>query len=297
MVSLLSNLAPLVLGVLLAATGAGKAFGRQVARQAAGTALVRILNDGRRATLVLRTVGWVELVVAAGLLAAPAAVVPAVGATVLGAGFVGYLGYARVTAPESSCGCTARANGPITWRAFVRAGLVAAGGAVAIAAHTAWWSQVARHPLSSVAFVVVTAVVLAALSTDLDHLWLVPVRKLRLRVFGHPLIGYGDDVPVAASVQLLENSIAWLAAAPIVRSSLLDHWEDNGWRFLQFAGVHEAAGEARPVTVLFAVDSRDTIDTAPNPAVRTTVIDDLTQEPLDIDLLSYVPRRPVLPMA
>ncbi len=297
MVSLVTNFAPLVLGVLLVATGVSKTFGRQVARQAAGTVLVRILNDGRRATLVLRSTGVAELVIAAGLLAAPTTVVPAVAATALGVGFVGYLGYARVTAPESSCGCTAKNNGPITWRAFVRAGLVVAGGAAAIASGTAWWSQAARSPLSSIAFLVVTVAVLVAVSSDLDHLWLVPLRKARLSVFGHPLIGFGEDVPVAASVELLESSLAWLAAAPIVRSSLIDHWEADGWRFLQFAGVHETDGGARPVTVLFAVDPQATKDSAPNPAVRVTLIDDINEEPVDVDLLSDFPERTTLPMA
>ncbi|MEW2622117.1 MauE/DoxX family redox-associated membrane protein [Streptomyces sp. NPDC048106] len=287
MASLTTNLATLLLGVLLAATGAGKAFGRQVAGQAAGTVLVRVLNDGRRATLVLRATGAAELVVAAGLLAAPATTVPGIAAAVLGVGFLGYLGYARASAPESSCGCTARSNGPITWRAFVRAGLVVVGGAAAAGARTAWWTQTARHPVASVAFLVVALAVLAAVSSDLDHLWLVPLRRTRLRIFGHPLVpGRDEEVPVAASVELLERSLAWVAAAPVVRSGLIDHWEADGWRFLQFAGVHDPDGAARPVTVLFAVDPRATKDTTDKPAVRVTLIDDRTDEPVEVDLLA-----------
>jgi hypothetical protein len=297
MVSLVTNLAALVLGVLLALTGASKAFGRQVARQAAGTALVRILNDGRRATLVLRSTGIAELVIAAGLLLAPTTVVPGVAATALGIGFLGYLGYARITAPESSCGCTARNNGPINWRAFVRAGLVVAGGAAAIPARAAWWTQVARHPVSAVAFLIVTAAVLVAVSSDLDHLWLVPLRKARLKVFGHPLLGYADDVPVSASVQLLERSLAWVAASPIVRSGLIEHWDADGWRFLRYSGVHDPDGDARPVTVLFAIDPQDTIDTTTNPAVRVTIIDELAGAPIDYDLTSLLPAHPPLPLA
>ncbi|MFF8991999.1 MauE/DoxX family redox-associated membrane protein [Streptomyces sp. NPDC014983] len=287
MASLTTDLAPLLLGVLLAATGAGKAFGRRVAGQAAGTVLVRVLNDGRRATWVLRSTGAVELVVAAGLLAAPTGTVPGIAAAVLGVGFLGYLGYARATAPESSCGCTARGNGPITWRAFVRAGLVVLGGAAAAGARTAWWTQGARHPLASLAFLVVATAVLAAVSSDLDHLWLVPLRRTRLRIFGHPLVpGRDEEVPVAASVELLERSLAWVAAAPVVRSGLIDHWEADGWRFLQFAGVHDPDGAARPVTVLFAVDPRATKDTTDRPAVRVTLIDDRTDEPVPVDLLA-----------
>lgn len=286
MVTLVTNLAALPLGVLLALTGASKAFGRHVARQAAGTVLVRVLNDGRRATLVLRATGVVELLVAAGLLLTPAVMPiagPAAAATALGLGFVGYLAYARATAPESSCGCTARNNRPIGWRAFVRAGLVAVGGAAAIPARSAWWTQAGRHPTASAAFVVVVAAALVAVSGDLDHLWLVPLRKARLTVFGHPLVGFGDHVPVAASVELLERSLAWVSAAAVVRSSLLDHWDADGWRFLQFSGVREEGGSARPVTVLFAVDPHDTKDTSPNPAIRVTMIDDLSDEPVAVE--------------
>jgi hypothetical protein len=298
MASLATSLAALLLGVLLAATGAGKAFGRQVARQADGTVLVRILGDGRRATLVLRATGAAELLVAAGLLAAPATVVPGVAAIVLGAGFLGYLGYARATAPESSCGCTARNNGPITWRAFVRAGLVVAGGAAAAGARTAWWTQVVRHPVASALFLVVAAAVLAAVSSDLDDLWLVPLRRTRLKLFGHPLIGgHDEEVPVAASVELLERTLAWVAAAPVVRSGLIDHWEADGWRFLQYAGVYDPDGAARPVTVLFAVDARATRDTTVKPVIRVTLIDDLTDEPVDVNLLDGFEGHAPLPLA
>ncbi|MFJ2846284.1 MauE/DoxX family redox-associated membrane protein [Streptomyces griseofuscus] len=287
MASLTTNLATLLLGVLLAATGAGKAFGRQAAGQAAGTVLVRVLNDGRRATRVLRATGAVELVVAAGLLAAPTTVVPGIATAALGLGFLGYLGYARATAPESSCGCTARSDGPITWRAFVRAGLVVVGGAAAAGARTAWWTQAARQPVASLAFLLVATAVLAAFSSDLDQLWLVPLRRTRLRILGHPLgAGPDEEVPVAASVELLERSLAWVAAAPVVRSGLIDHWEADGWRFLQFAGVHDPDGTARPVTVLFALDPRATKDTTDRPAVRVTLIDDRTDEPVPVDLLA-----------
>jgi hypothetical protein len=296
MVPLITNLAPLALGVLLAATGFGKVFGRQVAQQAANSALVRILNDGRKATWALRATGIAELLVAAGLLAVPVSPVPATAGTALGAGFVAYLGYARVSAPESSCGCTARDTGPVSWRSFVRAGLVVLGGVLALADRTAWWTQAARSPLGSAAVLVLAAAALTAVSSDLDHLWLVPLRKARIKVFGHPLTGGAADVPVEASVQLLERSMAWVAASPVVRSGLIDHWDADGWRFLQYAGVHETPqGSARPVTVLFSLDPRDTIDTAPKPAVRVTLVDNLSDELVDVDLMAAM--TPTLPMA
>ena len=297
MTSLIPNLAPLVCGMLLAATGAGKLFGRRTAQLAANTVLVRVLGDGRRAALALRGVGAAELAVAAALLAAPDAVAPGITTAVLGAGFTAYLGYAKATAPESSCGCSARDEGPIGARAFTRAGLVVLGGLVSATADRAWWSQLPRHPVASAALLLVAAAAVLGLSADLDRLWLLPLRKLRLRVFGSPLAGPGERAPVAASVELLEHSLAWLAAAPLVRSALLDHWDDEGWRILRFAGVHEDARGAHPVSVLFALDLTSTIDTTPSPAVRVSVIDDRTEELVPLDLMRDLPLRTPLPLA
>jgi hypothetical protein len=297
MISIVSNLAPVVCGVLLAVTGAAKLFGRRTAQLAANTVLVRVLGEAGRATTALRALGAAELAVATALLAAPTSVAPGVAAAALGAGFTAYLGYARATAPESSCGCSARDEGPIGARAFTRAGLVLAGGVAAATAGSPWWSQTADRPAPSAAFVVVAAALLFGLSADLDRMWLMPLRKLRLRLFGNPLSGADQRVPVAASVELLEHSLAWQSTAPVVRSALLDHWDDEGWRVLRFAGVYEDARGAHPVSVLFALDRAATIDTAPNPAVRVSLIDDETQEVVPAHLFAPEPRRPVLPLA
>jgi hypothetical protein len=299
MIPVVSNLAPLVCGVLLAVTGAGKLFGRRTAQLAANTVLVRVLNDGRRAALALRAVGAAELAVAAALLAAPAAAASGAATAVLGAGFTAYLGYAKATAPESSCGCSARAQGPIGPRSFARAGLVLLGGVAAAAGDRPWWSQAAARPAASAAFVLAAGALLFAVSADLDRYWLLPLRRARIRVFGNPLAaGAGRRVPVAASVQLLEVSLAWQAASPIVRSALLDHWDDEGWRVLRFSGVYEEEERgARPVSVLFALDLTASIDTTPSPAVRVSVIDDRTEEVVPLDLLGGAPSRTVLPLA
>ncbi|MCG0290579.1 hypothetical protein L4B83_37670, partial [Streptomyces sp. PSAA01] len=130
------------------------------------------------------------------------------------------------------------------------------------------------------------AVALTALSADPDRRWRMPLRRLRLRIAGHPLAATGTPaavplgatgtpaaVPVAATVELLERSRAWQSASRVVRSALLDHWDDGGWRILQFAGVHGGGTAARPVLVLFAVDAAASLDTVREPAVRVSVID------------------------
>jgi hypothetical protein len=302
MTTLLENLAPLVFGVLRAGAGAGKLFGRRTASAAAGTVLVRTLGDVRRAGAALRAVGAAELAVAAGLLAGPAAglpaVVPGAATAAIGAAFTAYLGYAKVTAPGSSCGCSARAQSPIGPRTFARAGAVLLGGVAAAVADRSWWSQAGARPAASALVVVAAAALLFTVHADLDRYWLLPLRRLRIRLFGHPLSASGGGrVPVEASVQLLESSLAWQAASPIVRSSLLDHWDDEGWRVLRFSGVYEESVRgARPVNVLFALDIAASVDTAPSPAVRVSVIDDDTEEVVPVDLLAAAERRSALPL-
>lgn len=298
MLSLTTGLMPLVLAVLLGWTGSVKLFSRDTVRQAPRTALARMLRSSERAALVLRGVGAVELLLAAGLLAVPANPVPGAATAVLGAGFLGYLGYGRALAPESSCGCSANEDTPITWRAFARAAVVLAGGAAAAVAHGTWWSTVTGRPGGSLVFLAVAAAVLVALSVDLDRWWLLPLRRLRLRVFGHPLFGgeVGDRVPVAASVELLERSLAWQTASPVVRSGLLDHWEEGGWRILLYSGVHGTGESARPVSVVFALDATAGRDTPGDPVIRVSVVDADSGEPVARELLDAVPPRRALPM-
>jgi hypothetical protein len=292
--SLAASLVPLALGALLGWSGAVKAFSRAPERQAAGTALERATGGIEPAVRALRAVGAVELLVAAGLLALPGHVLTGTAAAVLGTGFVAYLVYARVTVPESSCGCSARDDAPVGPRAFARAGLVLAGGVIAAGGASPWWEAARQRP-GTAAAVLACCVLLAAVVSVHPDRYVLPLRRTRLRLLGHPLGTAPQEVPVEASVELLERSLAWEAAAGIVRSGLLDHWEEDGWRFLLFSGVRaDEAGEHR-VSVLFALDSTATLDTAGTPAVRVTVVDDASQQPVP-GALPDVSGRKVLPL-
>lgn len=285
---MLADLTPLLLGVLLGWTGLAKLTSRTMLRTASESALMQLLHDVGKVSLALRTLGAVEAVLAAALLATSSWPAPGVAAAALGVGFVGYLSYAKVTAPDSTCGCGGSTSTPITWRAFARAGLVVSGGLLATAATDAWWTVVADRPLAALGLVVAGMVVIAALSTDLDHLWLMPLRKAKLRLFGHPLKGMSvprGPVPVAATVELLERSLAWAAAAPIVRSALIDHWDHDGWRILRYAGTCGS----QPVSVVFAIDAKATIDNSPAPVIRITVVDELSQEVIPEPPLAWAP--------
>ena len=294
MLSTTSSLAPVLLAALLGWTGVVKLFGARTAQQAPKTALARMMRSSERATTVLRATGAAELAVTVGLLALPGSAVPGAAAAVLGAGFVGYLAYGRRIAPEAGCGCSANESAPITWRAFVRAGSVVAGGVAAASADTAWWAAPAERPVASAAVLVVGAVLLTLLSVDLDRWWLLPLRRARLRLLGHPLTGTVPGtarVPVAASVELLENSLAWQAASPVVRSGLLDHWEEAGWRVLLYSGLYDGGSGFRPVSVVFALDATASLDGSGEPAVRVSVVDADTGRPVDIDLAAVRPRK------
>lgn len=258
---MLADLAPLLLGALLGGTGAAKLAGRPDPDSALAKALPRWHRP------LLRLLGAAELVLAAALLVRPVWTPAGWAAAALGAGFVGYLRWARSAAPGSSCGCTARSREPVGARSFARAWLVVAGGAAATRADRPWWTATVDRPVATAGIVLAAAAVLALLSPEL---WLLPVRRLRQRVRPAHAPVVGRTVPVAASVELLEQSLAWHTAAPVVRSALLEHWDDEGWRFLRFAGSRDG----RPVTVLFALDPTASTETTAEPAVRLSVLDD-----------------------
>jgi hypothetical protein len=297
MMSLVTTLAPLALGVLLVWSGATKLSGSGARQQAAGTALERFFDDLDRAIRALRAVGVAELLVAAGLLAVPGAWPPAVAACGLGAGFLGYLAYAKVAAPESSCGCSAAQDAPVGVTALVGAGLVVAGGVAAAGTATPWWRAAADRPGAACAVLAVYAALAVVLFTDLHRRAMLSLRRLRIRLFGHPLPADDRRVPLDGTVELLERSLAWEAAGPLIRSGLLDHWEADGWRFLLYSGERGGdGGEARRVSVLFARDAKATLDTARTPAVRVTVLDEATGAPVE-NALPDLTRRTPLPLA
>jgi methylamine utilization protein MauE len=301
--TLMASLIPPLLGGLLAWTGAGKLLSRSLPAQTARTALPRLVRGPGRAAWVLRAAGVAEVGLAVALLAAPGTAAPGIGAALLGVCFLAYLGYARAVAPESSCGCTARENTPITWHSFARAGAVALGGGVAAVAAGPWWEPLADRPAASVALLAAGAAALAYLSAGPERRWLLPLRRLRLRLAGHPLdraAGADGVVPLTASVELLERSLAWETASSLVRSGLVEHWDDDGWRILHYAGAHREGGRDRPVSVLFAMDAAATLDHVRGHVIRVSVVDQETDEVVTARTLNDrlpAPSRPPLPLA
>jgi methylamine utilization protein MauE len=215
------------------------------------TALKRLVGE-RYATTAYRAVACVELVLALLLLAPPALAVEGYLGAALGAGMLGYLGYAKIEAPESSCGCLGDKETPVRGRGFLRAGVLVAAGVLA-ALGTAWWpAAVADRPLATVGLLVVEAALVVALSPELDHRWLLPLRRWRIRV-SHPLAKLAVGIPLESSVQQLRKSDAFRSVADQLRSDVLDTWDEGEWRFLTYA----AGTGTGPATAVFAVPLHD----------------------------------------
>jgi Arc/MetJ-type ribon-helix-helix transcriptional regulator len=93
---------------------------------------------------------------------------------------------------------------------------------------------------------------IVALSPELDHRWLLPLRRWRIRL-SHPLANRSTAIPLESSVQQLRKSGAFRSVSDQLRSDLLDHWEEDGWRIMTYA----ARGETGRATAVFAVPLLD----------------------------------------
>jgi hypothetical protein len=245
-VSAIASLQPLVIGAVLVWSARVKLFSRGAPAAARRSALARLVGPAR-AVGAYRAVGGLELLLGVALLAPPAPRIEAVAAGVVGAGFLAYLAYARVAAPGSSCGCLGAARAPIGFRAFARAGALLVAAVAATATTGVWTDALSSRP----ALAVVVAAELgsmAALSSELDRHWLLPLRRLRTR-WTHPLRTDPADVPVAATVEQIHRSGAYRRVAAGLLSDVRDHWDEGEWRIVCYA----ARVDGEPATAVFAV--------------------------------------------
>ncbi|MFC0627883.1 MauE/DoxX family redox-associated membrane protein [Kribbella deserti] len=287
MVNDLAAVQPLVLGGILLWSSYGKLVGDQVPAKARRTALVPLLGKDR-AVPAFRAVGVAEVLVGLALVLSPVGFGAALGATALATGFVAYLVYAKVAAPDSSCGCVGSKAAPVSWRSLGRAGLMLLGAVLALTATSSWWTVFADRTAFALAVVVVEAMAFAALSAELDHLWLVPLRRYRLRLT-HPLSNTAGDfeVPLVNTQQQLLRSPAYREVSPYLRSDIREHWDEGEWRFVSYT----AAYDERAGLAVFAVPR-----TQYEPDdVLVAIVDDETGKTLYKPRL--VKRADLLPMA
>ncbi|HEY0452353.1 MauE/DoxX family redox-associated membrane protein [Actinophytocola sp.] len=247
MIESLASVQQLVLGGVLLWASVLKLRTPEAARR---SALKRLVGE-RHVVRAYRAVAGVELVVGAVLVLPPVLAVEAYLAVALSAGMLGYLTYAKVKAPESSCGCLGDKHTPVRGRAFLRAGLLVALGVLA-GSGSGWWPS--AGPLVLVAVVEGAAVVM--LSPELDHLWLLPLRRWRVRL-SHPLANREVTVPLESTVQQLQKSGAYRSVVGRLRSDLLDHWDEGEWRILTYAADTDTGTDTGQATAVFAVPLTD----------------------------------------
>ncbi|GAA1118476.1 hypothetical protein GCM10009630_15260 [Kribbella jejuensis] len=246
---------PLLLGLILLWTAYTKL---KSPTQADRTALPRLVGEPR-AVLAYQAVAVVEILIALLLLGSWA--IGAVAAVALSIGFVGFLSYSKVVVPEASCGCAGKSHRPVGTRAIARALLLLATSVSATFATTAWWSAG-----TGLLLLVVEAAVFAMLSTELDRYWLLPIRRLRIRL-SHPLAGTASDhIPLVATQRRVLLSPAYRAVDGLLRSDIHDYWDDDGWRFVSYAARYDG----RRATAVFAVPHRDLTPES----VRVALVDD-----------------------
>ena len=256
----LAQAQPLFLAGVFGWSGTTKTLGGDLGGRVAGTALHRLLG-GRRAPAAYFLLGTAEIALAVSLLVAPGRP-SAAAAAVLSAGFIAYLGYAAVATPQASCGCLSRKKVRQSWRGFARAGLLTASAIVAATGAPAWWHQ---PPLiRTVPLLLAETALFITLSAELDHLWLYPARRVRVRLT-HPLAGAPDIVPLQATVTTLVRSAAWRETSHLVTSDILEHWDADGHRILVY-GARTPDGAA---TAVFAVPLDGDAD-----AIRFRLIDE-----------------------
>ncbi len=244
----MAQLQPLLIGGVLLWAGTLKLTSRHSRALAIRSALAAVVGK-ERAPMAYRVVGVAEVLVACLFLLPPVYPVEGFAGAALSVGFLGYLGYARIFAPDSSCGCLSSKPDPITWRSFGRPVVLLAASLLAVQATGYWAAALVDRPLAGTALLAAELALVVVLSPELDRSWLLPLRKLIGHFRPHPLAGMAYDLPLESTLQQLYRSNAYLQAAGALRSDVLDHWDEGEWRLVSYAAVRD---EQR-VTAVFAV--------------------------------------------
>ncbi|RCG32058.1 hypothetical protein DQ384_05880 [Sphaerisporangium album] len=236
----IAALQPYVIGLVLLWASLTKLFSARMRAEAGRTALARLAGPAR-AVPALRLAGALELVVAAALLLPPVLPVEGVAATALSTGFLAYLAYARLTVPESSCGCLGAHSRPIEGRSFARAGLLLAASVAAI------WAGPYTGGVWAALVAAAEVLVLLGLSPELDRHWLMPLRRLVVRVRKPLAPGPQGEVPLEVTLRLLYRSRAYCSASARLVSDVQDVWDEDGMRFVVYAAREGLAVFAVPL--------------------------------------------------
>jgi|GEM_PF-1471355 len=259
--------APLV-GIVLLWSASVKLFTRRGRLRSQTTALSKLLGE-QRAALAHRGLGGIEALLGLALLTPPLWWPKPAAVIVMAIGFAGYLTYARIHAPESSCGCMSATHVPISWRGFSRAGWLLAAGALGLFANQYWLTALTGEPVVLGTVLALEAALFIALSPEFDGAWLIPLRRLKVKVT-KPLGGDTGTIPLDATVTRLHHSDLYRHIAPVLRTDVREHWDEDEHRFIiygaEYDGVH--------TTAVFAVPLRSD---APEP-IRVALVNEETGE-------------------
>jgi len=251
---------PLFLAIVLGWAG-GYKLTRRGHAMAEGSALAKLLGVPR-AAFAYRVVGGVELVAAISFLVPPAWPWESWLGVMLATGFLSYLGFARFTAPASSCGCLSSETSPIGWRHFGRAGVLLMSAALVTVLGQG-------HPMTTVAIGTLACELAAvsALSPELDYVLPRIYGRIRQRLFPHPFAATAAlaGIPLHATLEQLYDSPIYAANAGLLRSDVQDYWDVGDWRILTFGGRAGQPEEA--MTVVFAIPA------GPGEGIRMSVVD------------------------
>ncbi|MFI6497695.1 MauE/DoxX family redox-associated membrane protein [Nonomuraea typhae] len=245
----IAALQPYLIAAFLVWAALLKLLSRRMRAQAGRTALARLAGPARAVPL-LRLVAVAELAVAGVLLAPPALPWEGTAAAALSTGFLVYLAYGALAAPDSSCGCLGAHGRPVEWRSFARAGLLMTMSAVAVAA-----GPYAFDPMSA-AVAAAQAAALLGLSPELDRHWLRPLRQLLVKVRAPLAVREPGAIPLETSLRLLYRSPAYCSASALLSSDIQDFWDDGGLRFASFAARGRTAVFSIPLTGGLPADVR-----------------------------------------
>ena len=272
----MAALQPLLVGAVLLWSGGFKLFGRTAPLAAAQSALHTLLGE-RWALPAFRAVGFAEVAVAAGLLLPPSWPLPA---AALSVGFLGYLAYARVAAPQSSCGCTSARRSPVGLRHFANAGFVLVASLMAIPASGFWADAISAQPLPATALLLAETLVVIGLNAQFDRYWLMPLRRLKVRLT-HPLAAASTgEIPLHSTVQQLQRSDAYKQVGRLLRSDVVESWDEGEWRLVRYTMRYQD----RPASAVFAVPK---LEDKPD-LVRVAVVDETD----DSVLFTYAAQAP-----
>lgn len=264
MVAWIGSLQPLLIAAVLLWSARGKLFSRYAEAHARRSALTPLLGENR-ALPAYRLLGGVEAGLAGALLVPGLLRAEAVAAAALSTGFLGYLAYARIKAPDSTCGCMGAQTAPVNGRSFGRAGLLLLFSVVAFAAPVSWVAGLVERPVLGLAVLVAEGAAIVAFAPELDRHWLLPLRRLHARIT-HPLSSPGTfDVPLDSTVEQLQRSSAYREIAASLRSDVREHWDEQDWRIL----VYSARYAGREGSAVFAVPR---LKYAPE-TVRAAIVD------------------------